>query len=144
LHSLAGTGGLWRSFFWAVFSDLSDLAMIWLVARAAGFALGPAGCAAVWAGVNVAIAVPAAPGQLGVLEAGAVLVLRVLGAGDERALAIALAYHATHVLPTLLAGIFALGLRSLSRAPLQAAKAAAGPRTDSDASAPGPLGEQAS
>jgi uncharacterized membrane protein YbhN (UPF0104 family) len=118
--------------------------MIWLVARAAGTAMAtltPAQTAAQPAGPR---ANPAAPGQLGVLEAGAVLVLRVLGAGDERALAIALAYHATHVLPTLLAGIFALGLRSLSRAPLQAAKAAAGPRTDSDASAPGPLGEQAS
>jgi uncharacterized membrane protein YbhN (UPF0104 family) len=143
LHSLAGTGGLWRSFFWALLSDLSDLAMIWLVARAAGFSIAPIGCAAVWAGVNVAIAVPAAPGQLGVLEAGAVLVLRALGAGDERALAIALAYHAAHIVPTLLAGIVALGLRSLT-APLRAPKAAAAPGPGSDASAPGPLGEQAS
>jgi hypothetical protein len=71
-------------------------------------------------------------------------VLRALGAGDERALAIALAYHATHIVPTLLAGIFALGLRSLSRAPLPAAKAAAARGRDSDASTPGPLGEQVS
>jgi uncharacterized membrane protein YbhN (UPF0104 family) len=138
LHSLGGTGGLWRCFFWALFSDLSDLAMIWLVARAAGFPLAPAGCAAVWTGVNVAIAVPAAPAQLGVLEAGAVLVLRLLGAGDERALAIALAYHAVHIVPTLLAGIFALGLRSFARAPKRAAKAP----PDSNASQV-PLGEQA-
>ncbi len=144
LHNLAGTGGLWRGFFWALLSDVSDVAMIWLVARAAGFPLAPVGCTAVWAGVNAAIAVPAAPAQLGVLEAGAVLVLRALGAGDERALAIALAYHATHVVPTLLAGIFALGLRSLSRARLPAAKAAAARGPASDASTPGPLGEQAS
>lgn len=113
VHSLAGTGALLRGFLWALASDLSDVAMIWLVAQAGGFALPFAGAIAVWVGVNLAIAIPAAPAQLGVLEAGAVLVLRALGASDERALAIALVYHAAHVVPTLLAGLVALGLRSL-------------------------------
>lgn len=120
VHSLAGTGALLRGFLWALASDLSDIAMIWLVAHAAGFALPFAGAIAVWVGINLAIAVPAAPAQLGVLEAGAVLVLRALGASDERALAIALVYHAAHVVPTLLAGLLALGLRALPQPASQA------------------------
>jgi uncharacterized membrane protein YbhN (UPF0104 family) len=59
--------------------------------------------------VNVAIAIPSTPGQVGVFEAGAVIVLGTLGVGRSEALAFALLYHAVHVLPVTALGL--LGLR---------------------------------
>jgi uncharacterized membrane protein YbhN (UPF0104 family) len=59
--------------------------------------------------VNLAVAVPSTPGQVGVHEAAAILALGALRVGVSEALVFALLYHAAHVLP--LAGLGLLGLR---------------------------------
>ncbi len=97
-----------RAYGWSVASDLLDAAMIGLCLAAVGLHLAPPAWCAVLVAVNVAIAVPAGPGHVGVLEAGAVLALSALGVDREQALAFALIYHATHILPTTLGGAVAL------------------------------------
>jgi len=106
--------GAWlASLAWAVASDLVDLVSIGLCAVAVGIDAGPAAWCAVLVAVNVAIAVPSAPAQLGVHEAGAVLVLVGLGVDREQALAFALLYHGAHLLPSTLAGGAALATTAL-------------------------------
>ena len=56
--------------------------------------------------VNIAIALPSTPAQLGTLELGAVIPLvDILHVAKEPAIAFALIYHATQILPTLVLGI---------------------------------------
>jgi uncharacterized membrane protein YbhN (UPF0104 family) len=97
-----------ESFAWAFVSDVVDLGTIALSAAAVGVAVGPLGWCAVLIGVNLAIAVPSVPGQFGVLEAGAMLVLAKLGIDNERAVAFALLYHGVHIVPFTMAGLAAL------------------------------------
>jgi uncharacterized protein (TIRG00374 family) len=67
-------------------------------------------------GVNAAILVPVTPGQIGVYEVTAALVLRQAGMHPSAALVVALFYHLVHIVPTLaLAGGF-LVHRQLRRA----------------------------
>jgi len=53
--------------------------------------------------VNLAIAIPAAPAQLGSHEAGTIVALGLLHVPTPDAVAFALLYHAAHVLPLLAA-----------------------------------------
>jgi len=94
----------WRALAWSTVVDAADLSMVWLCADAVGLhaSLGTALC--VYLAVNLAIAVPSSPGQVGFLEAGAVLALVGLGVGESRALAVALLYHAVHLVPVTLVG----------------------------------------
>ncbi|MEO8361939.1 MAG: lysylphosphatidylglycerol synthase domain-containing protein [Vicinamibacteria bacterium] len=48
---------------------------------------------------------PSTPGQIGLIEAGAVFALVGLGVGPNRSLAFALLYHAAHLLPLTLLGL---------------------------------------
>ncbi len=82
---------------------LFDVAALVLVGYALGLPLPPAAPLLVLLSVNLAIAVPAAPAQLGSHEAGTMIALALLGIDKEPALAFALVYHAVHVLPLLLA-----------------------------------------
>jgi uncharacterized membrane protein YbhN (UPF0104 family) len=101
------------SLAWALASDVVDIATVALCAVAVGIDAGPAAWCAVLVAVNIAIAVPSAPAQVGVHEAGAVLVLLSLGVDRERALAFALLYHGVHLLPSTLAGGAALATRTV-------------------------------
>jgi uncharacterized membrane protein YbhN (UPF0104 family) len=88
-----------------VASWLIDLAMIHLVLHAVGVDLSfPAGLVVLFA-VNVAIAVPSTPAQLGALELGALAGLRLLHAPEAPALAFAVLYHALQVLPILIVSL---------------------------------------
>jgi glycosyltransferase 2 family protein len=49
--------------------------------------------------VNLAVAVPAAPGNIGTLELGATFALTTLGVQQERAAAFALLYHGVQIVP---------------------------------------------
>ena len=74
-----------------------------------------------WAGfslsmVGLGVAVPSAPGQIGVVEAGLVFVLGILGVWRAKALAYALVVHAIYLLFTSLLGIYALSLDGQSLA----------------------------
>lgn len=82
---------------------LLDLAALMLVARSLGLALPPAAPLLVLLSVNLAIAVPAAPAQLGSHEAGTLVALSLLHVDRPDAIAFALLYHAAHVLPLLVA-----------------------------------------
>jgi len=103
--------GIWlRSLAWSCVSDVVDIAMIGLCLVAVGIHAPVGAWCLVLLAVNLAVVVPSTPGQFGVLEAAAVLVLGALGAGVNEALAFALLYHAAHALP-----VAALGLLSLRR-----------------------------
>jgi len=74
--------------------------------------------------LNLTIAIPSTPAQVGALELGALAALKLLHVGDEPALAFALLYHALQIVPLVIAGLL-LELRLvLGR--------------DGEASAPGP------
>ena len=97
-----------QSLLWSWGSDIADVATIGLCLYAVGVHLGvPAWCV-VFLAVNLAIMIPSTPGQVGVLEAGAVLALGTLGVGRGEALAFELLYHAANVIPVTLAGVIAL------------------------------------
>lgn len=97
--------GVWgRALAWSVLSDLSDVAMIGMVLHAVGVSLSPATWVVIYAAVNLVLLAPTTPAQIGVLEVGAVAALRAFGVADEPALAFALLYHASHVVPPTVVG----------------------------------------
>jgi uncharacterized membrane protein YbhN (UPF0104 family) len=66
--------------------------------------LSPATWVVIYAAVNLVLLAPTTPAQIGVLEVGAVAALRAFGVPDEPALAFALLYHASHVVPPTVVG----------------------------------------
>ncbi len=93
---------------------LIDLAMIELVLHAARIDLPLGAAALLLFAINVAIAIPTTPGQLGVLELGAMLGLRLLHAPESESLVFAVAYHALQVVPILVLGLL-MGAKDLWR-----------------------------
>lgn len=101
LHTLR----LWAvALLWSLLSIAADVGMIGLCLSAVGCSLSPLHWLLVFFAINLAIALPVTPGQVGVLEAGAVVALSLLGVGASEGLAFALLYHACHVIPTTLLG----------------------------------------
>lgn len=88
--------------------DLIDIAMIGLCLRAVSVQLPLLCWVLLLQAINLSILVPVTPGQIGMLEAGAVLTLSLLGVGHHEALAFALLYHASHVLPVIALGFLGL------------------------------------
>jgi uncharacterized membrane protein YbhN (UPF0104 family) len=82
-----------------------DIGGILLVLRAVGVHVGPAVGMLILLGVNVAILVPATPGNLGSLEIGAMAALDLVGVPAPAAMAFALLYHAEQVIPLLIVGL---------------------------------------
>lgn len=80
---------------------LIDLTMITLVLHAVGLAVPSGGALVVLLGVNLAIALPSTPGQLGALELGAMAGLHLLHAAPAPAVAFAVLYHVLQVVPVL-------------------------------------------
>jgi uncharacterized membrane protein YbhN (UPF0104 family) len=76
---------------------------------------GPANAMGVLFGVNVALALPSPPGNLGNFEVGAGLAMVALGGRYENAAAFALGYHALQLLPTLLTGALFLPIAGKGR-----------------------------
>jgi hypothetical protein len=72
--------------------------------RAVGIALPISASVVVLMAVNVMIAIPAAPANVGTFEVGAVLGLLGYGIGKEKALAFALLYHAIQTVPVSILG----------------------------------------
>jgi uncharacterized membrane protein YbhN (UPF0104 family) len=99
-----------RSLAWSVLSDTIDLVLVALCLRALGIHLPPTAWALVLLSVNFAILLPSTPGQVGVLEAGAVVALTIAGVAPAPALAFALVYHAVHLVPTTALGLLGLCL----------------------------------
>jgi uncharacterized membrane protein YbhN (UPF0104 family) len=111
LHTLESKRAWAASFGWATAADAVDLAMVALCLAAVGVHVSPVTWCAILVGVNLAILLPSSPGQVGLVEAGAVMVLAGAGVPQPRALAFALLYHAAHLLPVTVAGgaVLALG-----------------------------------
>ena len=111
-----------KSLAWSVLSDATDVAMIGLVLAAVGVHLPVVSWVVAFVAINLALIVPTTPAQLGVLEMGAVAALHALGVDEAPAVAFAVLYHAAHVIPpTLVGGLFALGLESRRPDPDRAA-----------------------
>jgi hypothetical protein len=120
---LLGAPHVWPpALLWSLASDLVDVAMIALCLAAVGLHVEIGVWLLVYLAVNLAIAVPLTPGQVGVLEAGAVLALASAGVGQSEALAFALIYHAVHIVPPAL-----LALPGWSRLEWSAARGAPEP-----------------
>jgi uncharacterized membrane protein YbhN (UPF0104 family) len=73
---------------------------------------------------TLAFVLPGLPSGAGTFEASLVFGLRALGLDDERALSVALLYHAVQILPETAAGLWALHgmrlrLQSLERPTLE-------------------------
>ncbi len=99
---------LLRSLWWSTVSDLTDVGMLGLCLLSVGAHLPLSAWVLTFLGINLAIAIPSTPGQVGVLEAGAVLILHQLGVPSGEALAFALLYHAAHIVPLTILGVFSL------------------------------------
>jgi uncharacterized membrane protein YbhN (UPF0104 family) len=101
----------------------SEVVMLLLFQR--GFHIEPSLRTAVLTlvGINAAIAIPAAPGNFGTFEAGAVLALCAAGAPRDLALSYALTYHLTHVVPVAVAATAVYLVRSYRTTPAGASTA---------------------
>jgi uncharacterized protein (TIRG00374 family) len=94
----------WKSLAAALASDGIDVVLIGLCCVAVGVHVSPAAWCAILVSVNLVISIPSTPAQLGMLEAGVLVVLLQLGVPREQALAAALLYHAVHAVPTSVVG----------------------------------------
>ena len=99
------------SLAWSLVSDLTDVLMVGLVLWAVGVSLSPLSWIVAFVAINLALLLPTTPAQIGVLEMGAVAALHALGVDGNAALAFALLYHASHVIPpTVVGGLLTLKL----------------------------------
>jgi uncharacterized membrane protein YbhN (UPF0104 family) len=91
-----------------VLSDLTDALMVGCCLFALGVGYGPMQWCAVLVSMNLAMLIPV-PGNLGTLEAGAVIALSAFGVDRSTALAFALLYRAAHLLPVVGASMLMTG-----------------------------------
>ena len=112
----------WALAAWGVEVLVTHLTML-----ACGVDVGYAGAIVVLLAVNFALLAPAPPANLGSFEVGAVLALGSLGVERDRALAVALVFHALHMLPVSVAGA-AVWLGYFRRQPIAASSESAGSR----------------
>ncbi len=94
----------------AVGSWLIDFACLLAVMQAVGVAAPAASGLLVLLAVNLAIAVPLVPGNLGAFELGAVVGLQSFGVSHELGLAVGLLYHMAQVVPVALLALLDKGL----------------------------------
>jgi uncharacterized membrane protein YbhN (UPF0104 family) len=73
--------------------------------------------------VNIAVSIPATPGQVGAHELGSTFALRLVGVPEAQAIPFALFYHATQLIPVLVIGLSTA--RALSKSMEEAGGAAA-------------------
>jgi uncharacterized membrane protein YbhN (UPF0104 family) len=109
-----------RSAAWSLCGDVLEIALIATCMAGLSLPTSVFGCVTVYAGVNLAIAVPSTPGQVGAFEAGAALPLIAMGVDRDAAIAFALVYRAVQWIPVTAAGMVLWGHqlvaeRSLSR-----------------------------
>jgi hypothetical protein len=97
-------GQLAASLAWSLVADAVEVAIVAVCLHGLGLPAGLVRSLTVFVGVNVAIALPGVPGNLGAQEAGAALPLIALGVDADAAVAFALVYRAVQWLPVTLAG----------------------------------------
>lgn len=94
-----------QSLLCSTWNAVNDAIMLGLCMHAVGVVLPVASWFLVLLALNVAIAIPATPGQIGMMELGAVLALKALGVPPDDALAVALLYHGCHLVPLSSVGL---------------------------------------
>ena len=86
-------------------SWLTDLVEVTLVLYAVGVPVPIAAGLLILFTINMAIAIPGMPGQLGTMELGALVALELLHVPREQGLSFALLYHGVQVVPLLVVSI---------------------------------------
>jgi len=104
-HALRGPKNVLLALVFVVAAWLVDAGEVWLVLAAVGVHLPWGAPLLVLVILNVAIAVPTTPAQIGAFELGGVAALALLGVPGGRALAFALLYHFMQVVPVTLLGL---------------------------------------
>jgi uncharacterized protein (TIRG00374 family) len=95
---------LWPAIVWSFVSDAIDVVVVYACLRSLGLPSDVGTCVTVYAGINLAIAVPATPGQIGAMEAGASLALVARGVPNAAAIAFGVVFRVAQSVPALLAG----------------------------------------
>jgi uncharacterized membrane protein YbhN (UPF0104 family) len=108
------------SLAWSLAADAVEVAIVAVGLHGLGLPAGLVPSVTVFAGVNLAIALPSTPGNIGALEAGAALPLIALGVDREAAVAFALVYRAVQWLPVTLAGAIVWARRAIVSQPSRA------------------------
>jgi uncharacterized membrane protein YbhN (UPF0104 family) len=103
------------AFAWSLGADVVEIALVAVTLRSMGLAASLRTNLLVLGAVNLAIGVPTLPGQVGTLEAGATISLRMLGVTQESALAFALLYHFVQWVPVTLGGAAVWTCRAIAR-----------------------------
>lgn len=100
----------WRTFTWLVCLSMlvwiSEIAMLKVLELAYGLELSWAAPVLVLVAINLAIALPSAPGNLGAFEIATVLAYTGLGLDKATALGIAVYFHFLQILPVTALGLF--------------------------------------
>lgn len=89
----------------ALLAWIFELAIIYLIMDSMGLPAGWKSSALVLLGINLAIAIPGPPANLGTFEAGIVGALAVSGIPQSPALSFAIFYHLFHTVPMVVMGI---------------------------------------
>ena len=105
---------------WAFAADAFEVALIAVCLHGLGLPAGLVSSVTVFVGVNLAIALPSTPGNVGAMEAGAALPLIALGVDADAAVAFALVYRAVQWLPVTLAGAILWARRIITPPPARA------------------------
>jgi uncharacterized membrane protein YbhN (UPF0104 family) len=107
-------GPVVQSFGYVMVSWLSDVTLILVVMRSVGIPLHLEAALLVLLAVNLAIAIPAAPGNIGSLELGAAFALTTVHVQETPAAAFAILYHGVQIVTLLLAWTAGTVLTSLA------------------------------
>jgi len=83
----------------------TDLGMVMAVLYAVDIHVPIAAGVLILFTLNLTIAIPSTPAQVGALEVGALAAIDILGVNHEAGLAFALLYHAVQVIPLVIAGL---------------------------------------
>jgi uncharacterized membrane protein YbhN (UPF0104 family) len=97
---------------YTLLSDLSDAAMVGCCLAALGVQRDPAAWCAVLVAINLAMLIPS-PGNLGTLEAGAILGLAAIGVDRKTAIEFAILYRAAHFVPVVAAALWFSATKSV-------------------------------
>jgi uncharacterized membrane protein YbhN (UPF0104 family) len=101
---------------WAVGADAIEVALVVVTLQSLGHAPSLGASLTVLGAVNLAIALPSAPGHAGAIEAGAALALVALGSSHRDAVAFAVLYRVVQWVPVTVGGALVWGWRAGMRA----------------------------
>lgn len=87
-----------------VFTWSADVIAVTLVLHAVGIEIPLAGAMFILFTLNLAIAIPSTPAQIGTMQVGALAATSILRIPEEQALAFALLYQAMQIVPLLITG----------------------------------------